>query len=140
LVLKGHHAERACTWLDWVVAKSEETFEQHLIFSKFERLAQKALAYVSPEGTDRRLILRGMHMSTDELTKVLKTLEERGEIHVEQRDRKTIVQRLLPAPDPVTLVTSGDVSGDTSRLNGHGPRDPKAANLGFPFVGGAMGP
>ncbi len=139
LVLTESVVERACAWLDWVVEKSEDTFNQHMVFSKFERLAQKALAYVTPEGTDRRLILRWMHISTDELTKVLKTLEERGEVHVEQRDRRTIVQRLL-TPDPVTLVTFGDGSGDTSRANGHTNGVAKSVEMGLPFVGGTMGP
>ena len=69
-----------------------------MVFSKFERLAQKALSYATPEGTDRRLILKSMHISTDELGKILRTLEERGEVHVEQRDRRTIVQRLIATP------------------------------------------
>jgi hypothetical protein len=140
LVLNDDVVDRACAWLDWVVAKSEETFNQHLIFSKFERQAQKALSYLSPEGTDRRVILRGMHISTDELTKILKTLEERGEAHVEQRDRRTIVQRLIPAGEPVTLVTFGDGSGDTSRRNGHGQVSGAPSIQSLPFVGGASGP
>lgn len=140
LVLTESVVERACVWLDWVVEKSEETFNQHLIFSKFERQAQKALAYVSPEGTDRRVILRGMHVSTDELTKILKTLEERGEVHVEQRDRRTIVQRLIPASDPVTLVTFGDGSGDTSWRNGQARTENGSFTRAIPFGGGEMGP
>jgi len=118
--------ERACALLEWVIARSEATFEQHLVFSKFERLAQKALSLTSEEGTDKRFLLRRLKLSSRDLEGVLSTLKERGEIDIEQVQTggrfRTVVTRL--PTEGVTEVTKGDGFGDRSWANGHQPELP----------------
>lgn len=112
-------ATRATRLMDWILKQSEATYAEHLVFEKFERLAQKALLMISHEGTERREILRRLHLPVDQMNKLLDTLRERGQVDVTSvatgGRMKVIVRRLY---EPVTEVPEGDANGDKSSANG----------------------
>ena len=93
-------AFRATGFMDWAIARMAKTFEQNLVFDKVERVAQRVLMLLTPEGTDQRFILRSTHLSARDLEGVLDTLKGRGEVdvvNVTDKDmrRRTMV-RLVP--------------------------------------------
>jgi hypothetical protein len=124
-------AERGIALLNWNISETERLFRERVNFSKFERQAQEALRYIG-ESTPRANLLRRMKVSASELDRVLKTLEERGEIETETgmpgaRGRPTTLIRRLtslapgfiaPAAPPSSQAAVSTLSGELKRTNG----------------------
>jgi hypothetical protein len=97
-------AERAIALLEWILESTARVFEERVIFSKFERLAQEALRRIGG-GIDRSKLLKDMRCPAQDLNRLLQTLTERGQITEEAittagRPRK-IITRVLDAPSLV---------------------------------------
>lgn len=135
-------AERSCALLEWVIEGSERTFEQHLVFSKFERQAQKLLAYVSAHGgeVNKSQLLKNLHLPAREMDQLLGTLRERGEVDTESRPSggrlQMVVRRLADAKE----AKEGEGQSERSPLNGHLPEVPPAYSQAWNVQGGAAGP
>lgn len=93
-------AERATSLMEWVLESTERVFEEHLVFEKFEQLAQKCLRLISEEGIDRSRLLKAMKISSKQLDSVLDTLQDRDQIDVDvvktSGRERTVLRRLDP--------------------------------------------
>lgn len=121
-------AERVMALMDWVIRSSEQTFSQHLVFSKFERQAQKLLSWIPEEGADRSALLKRSKLKVNEFEGILKTLKERLEIDIDENvvtggRFKTVIRRLNPPSleDGEIRGNKGGESGERSSTNGHAP-------------------
>lgn len=146
LEISQDQCQRAIALLEWIVDGSERTFEEHLVFEKFERLMQKALRFIrAQEGAevDQSALLKHLHLKSHELKQVLETLRERGEVDLPPPlatggRLKTIIRAL--DTDDGKKGKKGEVFGELSLvpqpLNGAAGAEYSA----YPTHGGALGP
>ena len=78
-------AERAIALLDWILSGTDRLFEERVTFSKFELQAQKALRFIGNEIDMPRLLSR-MRCPSSEFDSIIRTLTDRGDIRVENRN------------------------------------------------------
>lgn len=99
-------ADRAMLFMDWVLAGTTKMFEERVVFSKFEQEAQKCLRHVGAEASWSALLKR-MRCPAEELEKIIKTLEMRGDIASEWKQQTggrngRIIRRVIETPRLIT--------------------------------------
>jgi hypothetical protein len=117
-------AERAIALMEWILAGTGRVFEERVVFSKFELLAQKALRLIGG-GIERGVLLKKMRCPAYELDKLLKTLEERDEISTTRSEMtggrpRQVITRTIDGAARVGREergTNGEVSREESPLS-----------------------
>lgn len=102
-------AERACGLMDWILESTERTFEEHLVFEKFEQMAQRYLGYLGENGMDKSTLLRKLRCAASDMARITNTLKERGQImeteEVTGGRHRNIITKI---PDLVTVAGRGN--------------------------------
>jgi hypothetical protein len=103
-------ADRAITFMQWILEGTARVFDERVTFSKFEQQAQKALRFVGA-ATERGVLLKKMKCSAQELDRLVTTLKERGEIVEETEQTGGRPKRML-------VRTLPDLQGEERGRNG----------------------
>ncbi len=74
--------ERATLLMEWILESTNRTYQEHLVFEKYEQKIQRLLGFIGfgIDGIEKGKLLRKMRVPATELANLIGTLKDRGEV------------------------------------------------------------